>query len=59
MAVPKKTSVTIMLFRHRQNILAIDDNNNVLPPIPKDMDFAIPCIFSNFTLHDSGPGSDR
>ena len=29
------------------------------PPIPINMDFTIPFIFSNFTLYDSGPGSDR
>ena len=59
MALPKRSSVSRVLRRHRQKALASGDNENALPPSPADMNFLIPDVFKNFALFDSGPGTDR
>ena len=48
MALPKRSSVSRVLRRHRQKALASGDNENALPPSPADMNILIPDVFKNF-----------
>src|SRR5271163_4389021 len=57
MALPKKSSLSRFLRRHRQK--ATETGDSPLPPIPTDCDFTIPPVFQDFVLFDSGPGEDR
>jgi hypothetical protein len=59
MALPKKASLSRVLRRQRQKVLATDHNETALPRLPTDMSFAIPPRFANMVLYDSGPGNGR
>ena len=57
MALPKKSSLSRVLRRHRQHLQAIGEES--MPPLPMDTDFVMPPKFADFVLFDSGPGDDR
>ena len=59
MALPKRATVNRIIRRHRQKILTSDGNETTLPASPIDMNFAMPAVYGNFVLFDSGPGTDR
>ena len=59
MALPKRSSVSRVLRRHRQHQLQVGTNNNALPPAPTDLHFDFPAKYAHLLLFDSGPGDDR
>jgi hypothetical protein len=59
MALPKRSSVSRILRRHRQIKLQAGIRNNALPPAPTDLHFDFPAKYTHMLLFDSGPGDDR
>jgi len=57
MALPKKTTLSRSLRRHRQK--AAESWNDPMPPIPIDCNFVMPERFSDFVQYDSGVEEDR
>jgi hypothetical protein len=55
MALPKRSSISRVLRRHRQIKMQVKNSNGPLPPIPNDRTFIIPPRFQSLVLHDSGP----
>src|ERR1051325_1749094 len=58
MALPKRTTVSQALRRHKVKIGSAS-SGIILPPIPVDLTFAMPDLFSDIVQFDSGPGDNR
>lgn len=59
MALPKRSSLSRTLRRHRNKNIQIAGTRTTLPPPPTDLNFVMPERFRPFVLFDSGPGDDR
>lgn len=52
MALPKRSTVTRTLQRHRHVVIAAGHGNVQLPPVPSDLLFEIPAVFHDMVLYD-------
>jgi len=59
MALPKRPTVARTLQRARQKAATAAAGGTPLPPVPTDLQFAIPSAFTDLVLYDSGTGDDR
>jgi len=59
MALPKRTSLSRVLRRHRFIQSMVANRGTSLPPLPTDTDFVIPDRYREFLLSDSGQGQNR
>jgi len=59
MALPKRSSLSRVLRRHRQIKNQVTSGGIPFPPLPTDTSFNIPSRFQEFLLYDSGSGEDR
>src|ERR1051325_6120472 len=59
MALPKRSSLSRVLRRHRFIKSMTANVAGALPPLPTDCNFLIPERFRDFLLHDSGQGAER
>ena len=59
MALPKRKTVARTLQRARQKAATAASWGTPMPPVPSDLQFAIPIAFIDMVLYDSGPGDDR
>jgi len=59
MALSKRKTVARTLQRARQKAATAAAGGTTLPPVPSDLQFAIPSAFMDMVLYDSGPGDDR
>jgi len=59
MALPKRSTLSRALQRHRQKVNAIGNSGTPLPAVPVDLQFVMPDQFADMVLYDSGPGDNR
>jgi len=59
MALPKRKTVARTLQRARQKATTAAAGGTPLPPVPSDLQFAIPSAFMDMVLYDSGPSDGR
>jgi len=59
MALPKRSSLSRVLRRHRQINSMIANGNAPLPPIPQNLTFNIPPRYQQLLLSDTGTGNER
>ena len=57
MALPKRSTLTQALRRHRQKVTAT--LSRPLPALPTDLSFQVPDEFADLILYDSGPDDNR
>lgn len=59
MALPKRALLNRTMQRQRQRLHITANGGIQLPPIPVDLTFDIPDMFTQMVLFDSGPGQNR
>lgn len=59
MALPKRSTLSRSLRRHRQIQQRVAAGNQTMMASPKDTNFEVPLRYQSFVLFDSGPGVDR
>ena len=59
MALSKWKTVARTLQRARQKVATAAAKGTQMPPVPSDLQFAIPSAFMDMVSYDSGPGDDR
>ena len=59
MTLPKRATLSRTLQRKRQKLATEANDGNALPAVPTDLFFAIPELFQEMVLYDSGPGDNR
>src|ERR1043165_7989197 len=59
MALPKRSTLTRTLQKHRQKVITAANDGIPFPAVPTDLSFVIPNQFTHMVLYDSGPGDDR
>ena len=56
MALPRKALLNRTMQRKRQKLHAAENGGALLPPIPVDLTFDVPDIYTEMVPFDSGPG---
>ena len=59
MALPKRSTVTRSLQRHRLKLNVIRQGGITLPPLPLSHNFDVPDVFKDMVVFDSGTGDSR
>lgn len=59
MALPKRSTLSRTLRRHKTKISSAATSGRPLPAIPTDLTFEIPDEFADIIRYDSGPGDNR
>lgn len=59
MALPKKSTVTRTLQRHKRKRIIQNNGGLILPPLPVDHNFDIPELYKDLILFDSACGETR